>query len=68
MSDPVDTDALRKLLYNDVTVEVIRLRHGLRAAADEVDRLRAVVENAPHAFLECTARGLDCRCWKADAL
>lgn len=41
MPDPVDTDALRKLLHNDTAVEVIRLRQGLKAAADEVDRLRA---------------------------
>lgn len=42
-----------------------------RLANDERDvtnRLRAVIENAPHAYLECTARGLDCRCWKADVL
>lgn len=51
----------------------------LRAAADEVDRLRSVIENAPHAA-DCRAQfhggdrygnGGDisyCICWKADAL
>jgi hypothetical protein len=43
----------------------------LRATADELVRLRAVIENAPHAS-GCswfnTAAGLSCICWKANAL
>lgn len=41
----------------------------LRAAADEVDRLRAVIENAPHQ-LDCSSEthAGHCDCWKADAL
>lgn len=44
----------------------------LRAAADEVDRLRAVIENAPH-VPACnsnfgTPGRWPCTCWKADVL
>lgn len=47
-----------------------------RAAADEVDRLRAVIESAPHAgdIGVCNrdrngySPHLICTCWKADAL
>lgn len=45
MTNSVNTDALRKLLYNDTAVEVIRLRQALSATADEVDRLRAENEH-----------------------
>lgn len=53
----------------DIDQDASRL---LRAAADEVDRLRAVIEDAPHP-IECK-RGnsgnlrVPCTCWKADAL
>lgn len=62
----------------DATV-LAEVMTALRAAADEVDRLRAVIENAPHAA-DCRAQfhggdrygnGGDvryCICWKADAL
>lgn len=40
----------------------------LRAAADEVDRLRTVVENAPHESWCPTRNFKPCTCWKADAL
>lgn len=46
----------------------------LRAAADEVDRLRTVIENAPHApkCVQYAAAwqtiGEPCTCWKADVL
>lgn len=42
----------------------------LRAAADEVDRLRAVIENAPHGYPCAVTQQLrgdhPCTCWKAD--
>jgi hypothetical protein len=34
----------------------------------EIDRLRKVIEDAPHAHLECTRIGLSCTCWKASAV
>lgn len=88
MSDPVDTDALRELLVlgapplsataagHDKWIGRVRLA-GI-AAADEVDRLRAVIEDAPHdAACLTAANGYNvvalnlpgnCTCWKADAL
>jgi hypothetical protein len=36
--------------------------------ANAYAKARGVIENAPHAYLECTARGLACTCWKANAL
>lgn len=69
MTDPVDTDALRELrvwLYEESQDDKSELA---AAAADEVDQLRAVIENAPHAY-ECFADfapGSECICWKADA-
>ncbi|MDF2895756.1 MAG: hypothetical protein K0Q46_2542 [Rhodococcus erythropolis] len=86
MTDPVDTDALRETAQ--VAAEVADAGElgwraladssdALNAAADELDRLRAVIENAPHA-LDCESRSHDflgheqepgdCTCWKADAL
>lgn len=80
MTDLVDTDALRETadaighLAGDVTAQ-----QDIEAAADEVDRLRALVKSAPHAA-DCRAqfRGGDrygnggddryCICWKAVAL
>lgn len=42
----------------------------MRTAADDLDRLRAVIENAPHGracrWLYSTSH--PCTCWKADAL
>lgn len=47
----------------------LAVQSALRAAADEVDRLRAVIENARHGW-DCTDPdgGSFCTCWKADAL
>lgn len=84
MTDPVDTDALRgtanriddqrdtplPTAWSDARDAV----DGLRAAADELDRLRAVIEDAPHDFddgLGCwgaPGQPEPCTCWKADAL
>lgn len=112
MTDPVDTDALRALVnqHNDLDplghqMWELAARSSLRAAADEVgrlrvrcehldgeheqvkanrdqiivdyQRLRAVIENAPHDadcwLLEDPDEGVlpshrRCTCWKADAL
>lgn len=80
MTDPVDTDALRETadaighLAGDVTAQ-----QDIEAAADELERLRVVIENAPHG-VDCRAQfhggdrygygGDDsyCICWKAGAL
>lgn len=84
MTDPVDTDALR------MTASDLRETGGwhpwrddaqarknwelIDAAADEVDRLRAVIEKAPHR-IECNKGNvwrdgstMPCTCWKADVL
>lgn len=83
MTDSIDTDALRarSLLIRDEELSGgVRWLTGptwgmLSAAADEVDRLRAVVENAPHgdgcemAWPAVDRKPTDtCTCWKADAL
>lgn len=58
----------------DVDALMPEVTAALRAAADEVDRLRAVIENAPH-WPSCVhyaatwqTIGDPCTCWKADAL
>lgn len=71
MTDPVDTDALRALsawLYVESQFHKSQLAE---SAADEVDRLRAVIENAPHGS-NCVWRALRaqdryCTCWKVEA-
>ena len=71
MTDPVDTEALRTLANKmyDITV-----RSSLRTAANEVDRLRAVIAARQHddlcAVWELSGGTSDegCTCWKADAL
>lgn len=84
MSDPVDTDAQgvadveRALLLKDVEFWIALSDIWKRLANDEravSDRLRAVLENAPHAHGSCLKQsdeGFDdrqpCTCWKADAL
>jgi hypothetical protein len=81
MTDPVETDALRGVSERLADVPIngtmgqrmtfVRAQVELRTAADEVDRLRAVIENAPHGW-DCTfgRRGqwrVPCTCWKAYA-
>lgn len=87
MGEPVHLNALRdaysaaygparKAWLNDSDAHDKGLEAVARIAANELDRLRAVIENAPH---ECTcqwpygdddpeAYGNYCDCWKADAL
>jgi hypothetical protein len=77
MTDPVDTDALNTNWLRSVAGTLhSKASHLMNAAADEVDRLRAVIENAPHGK-ECRGRWVvalprniyqGCTCWKADAL
>lgn len=80
MTDPVDTDALRKIAA-ECNENNYNLDNGwllgsagdaLDTAADEVDRLRAVVEDAPHdryCGLERAQQGTNyCTCWKAGVL
>lgn len=48
-----------------------RAAAALRAAADEIDRLREMIEETPHmpACSSLSPRvGFACDCWKADAL
>lgn len=79
MTEPVDTDALRDLqalsggilsrnmLEGSGVWKINRdVTRALGTAADEVDRLRAVIENAPHR--EHCRPHIACICWKADAL
>lgn len=86
MSEPVDTDALRAMaaeMDNDdwtdwSSTEAHVNGEKVDAAADEVDRLRAVIENAPHSY-DCERVDRDgyqepsddpfvtCTCWKANA-
>lgn len=82
-TDPVDTGALRGVSARLAAVPisgtmeqrmtVMRAQVELTRAADEVDRLRALIENEPHAVAcnyEMTWRDgstLPCACWKADA-
>lgn len=68
MTDPVDTDALRAWNAGRSDDKLFPL---VADAADEVDRLRAVIENAPHTrgcILRTRRYGGTCDCWKADAL
>lgn len=75
MTDPVETDALRERVWRrGVRATVVTIDSDeLESAADEVDRLRAVIEDAPH-YVDadgwwCQAGNGDaCTCWKADAL
>lgn len=83
MTDPVDTDALRAWAVDarDIATgggsgpNLLNVcADKLTAAADEVDRLRAVIENAPH-DVECNEGNvwrdgsfMTCTCWKAEAL
>lgn len=100
-TDPVDTDALRRLAYDVEHGWDTETGPSLRAAADELDRLRglftaedafsrarigraddardrlrAVIENAPHAEWCASSPDLripsdpmgKCDCWKADVL
>lgn len=76
MTDPVDTDALRGVSARLAAVPVsgtaeqrmtvVRAQVELTRAANEVDRLRAVIESAPHR--EKCRPHIACTCWKADAL
>jgi len=78
MTDPVDTDALRKTAYelDGSDFRVVREAGGvLDEAADEIDRLRSVIENAPHQIYTddtaCPAaygeEDAVCTCWKSRA-
>lgn len=77
MAGPVETDALRD---KAVWLGHLDCEFGeqVATAADEVDRLRAVIENAPHGsdsegrqcellWREGFRRDDRCTCWKADA-
>lgn len=71
MTDPVDTDALRSQQWQNVD----ELVEWATAAAVEVDRLRAGIENAPHGhgcrhvdWVDGALQLGKCTCWKADAL
>jgi len=76
MTDPVDTDALRRLAQSAEHGWDTETGPSLRAAANEVDRLRIVLTDAPHDTW-CASHdwGNDnhpgdarpCDCWKADA-
>lgn len=77
MTDPVDTNTLREAAaeLRGTRFTSRRLRNVdpfvlMCDIADKVDRLRAVIENAPHGS-NCE-HGLyvdpTCTCWKADAL
>lgn len=79
MTDPVDTDVLREVSKRLAGVHVrgpnlavVRARGELEAAADELDRLRAIVAESPSHARVCawhaTHDGLDCTCWKAGVL
>jgi len=77
MTDPVDTDALRVVAHAADQDPLYRWAgDAFRAAADEVDPLRAVIENAPNGdgcgHVNWDTDGLlrvgKCTCWKADAL
>jgi hypothetical protein len=79
MSDPVDTGALRgraALIRDEELSRGVRWLTGstsgmLSAAADEVDRLRASLDAAPHSehcqmsYLS-TYPNARCTCWKAE--
>lgn len=65
MTDPVDTNALRKPPWSNLDA----IGALLDTAADDLDRLHAVIDNAPHQS-DCSMQthAGDCDCWKADAL
>lgn len=85
MTEPVDTDAMTSLtalemdlLRKDVVFWIEQSDIWKRLANDErdvTDRLRAVIENAPHGYT-CAAINSThvllpdrpCDCWKVDAL
>lgn len=81
MTDPVDTDALRESAvdadhiagwFRDRGNEEERAvlghcRDGMTAAADEVDRLRAVIGNVPHSAICDSYEAKPCTCWKSRA-
>ncbi|WP_416394205.1 MULTISPECIES: hypothetical protein [unclassified Curtobacterium] len=81
MTDPVDSDALRKLAaqcndnnYNADNGWLLgSAADALDVAADELDRLRLAIENAPHENTRstpCNAALFEtagCTCWKAGA-
>lgn len=65
MRVPADADSDTDLLIAALECDAL-------AAADEVDRLRAVIENAPHAgwcrtSYPHTYPNANCNCWKAVA-
>lgn len=83
MTDPVDTNALRDAAWEKYaslngihphSIDRDTFNEGWDAAADEVDRLLAVIGNAPHSnwcATEDSRRVYEfpsCDCWKADAL
>lgn len=66
MRVPADPDSDTDLLVTALECDAL-------AAADEVDRLRAVIENAPHdgdcrGFLNGWAAAKPCDCWKAEVI
>lgn len=68
-----EVDRLR-LSDSNATHQRDQLADALRHSDNENDRLRAVIENAPHGW-ECAQETYDghddsiaCTCWKADAL
>ncbi|PZE66910.1 hypothetical protein DEI83_06270 [Curtobacterium sp. MCBD17_021] len=85
MTDPVHTDALRKSVNFEADSDtafargVMLLQRAVIASADELDRVRSVIANAPHDnHCPVSDRGAyfgttypyapRCTCWKADAL
>lgn len=66
MAEALDGEA-RMFRPEDVVIER-QSADMLRAAADKVDRLRAVIENAPHTGLCQWNRDWPCTCWKVDVL
>jgi hypothetical protein len=68
-----NTEQMRVLAYKlrGNTVVADDSKTALRAAADELDRLRVVIAEAPHGW-GCKFAGPEwpfpCTCWKADAL
>jgi uncharacterized membrane protein len=67
-----EVDRLR-ISDSNVTQQRDQLATALRRSDNENDRLRAVIENAPHGQRCWTAirpsdNGMKCDCWKAEAL
>ena len=69
MTNPVDTDALRDM-GAALTTDGHTFGPRIVAAADELDRLCAVIESAPHTAVcfQVLLAGKPCTCWKAEAL